>query len=129
MPATMLTPEEKIWMGEVIARCANDKAALADLVSDPNGYLEAKYAEKFGDPSKFKGLTIVPHVNTASIMNISIPFKDFMPFNAAPPPIYNYPEHPDGYRPSDPATYVDPAANEDAAYFFRVGDYVFAQCG
>lgn len=128
-------PHEKKWAGEVIAKCAVDESELIKMMENPNQYFKDEYIKAFGsdDAAKWDNALIVPHVNSESVMNISIPYKGFMPFNDPyqkhpHPPYYNYPKHPDGYCKDQP-NHMDPAADQDEAYWFRVGDYVFAQCG
>lgn len=128
------TRDEKIWVGEIIARCAHDTKMLVEFMGDPNGFLASRYKAAFEgtadyEEGKFDNAAIVPHVNSDNVMNISIPYKGYMPLNVPPPPVYIYDKHPDGYNKDEPGTYIDPGVDPDRAYFFRVGDYVFAQCG
>ena len=128
MAQIVLNRDEKIWMGEVIARCANNSTELIALMQNPNQYLSQQYEAHFGTPRDFGEAVIVPHVNSDDVMNISIPFKDFMMANAGPHSPYGNYKHPGGYTPGHP-DYVDPGVDPDMAYYYRVGDYVFAQCG
>lgn len=108
-----LTGAQKILVGKQIIEASTDVVKLTELLNDPKAF--------FGGDIPTNDHQIVPHVNTANVTHIMIPYNGFIMTGGD----YRHP----GEYDSAHASYIDPINDQDAAYRFRVGDYVFAQCG
>lgn len=106
---------QKIHVGKRILEAVNCPDKMAELMADPKAYFG------FGTELPDTEQTIVVHQNRANETHIMIPFEGFIPEHGT----YS---HPPAYDSAN-GGFINPVTEPDDAYHFRVGDYVFAQCG
>lgn len=142
MPQIKLDRDQKIVVGRVMGIVTFNDVERGKFLANPSGYLSTEFAKKAPiiqaeigraeaiPAPDFTALTLIPHQNTETEMHITIPFRNFVMTNGpGSDPFYDYTKHPDGYNDVAPNEYLDPQAGQDIAYYFRLADYVFAQCG
>lgn len=111
---------------EVSAVPAGEKIKNASLnFNDARARLNTNAKAYFGKCVNFGDLTVHVHYNSDSDIHVVIPNPNMVkavldgttPY--APPAQYNE------LSPS----FIDPIEEKEKAYHFRLGDYVFTQCG
>lgn len=109
-PIKMLQSKEAI--GRRILEAFEDSSQMDQLKNDPAAY--------FSGYIDTNGHTLVAHPNNSTLTNIIIPFEEFLM-----DPVTDYVVPPE-YHPDHA---INQPGEEERAYAFRMGDYIFAQCG
>ncbi len=118
----VLNGPERISVGRKVIDASREIALRLQLEANPKAYFG------FGDGIGHTEQDIIPLFNTANRTYIVVPYKEYLMNEPGTPGGQFYPGPPREYQPGE-ADYIPTTPNDNTAYRFRVGDYVFAGCG